>query len=76
MCVCVYIYIYIMYNNVDVIQIVSLLYMQFDVSSFIFHVTQLTSSYMYCMLTCTVRFHSKRVITVGRAVAVCLFLSN
>ena len=42
-----------MYDNVDVIQIVSLLYMQFDVSLFIFHVNQLTSSYMYCMLiTC------------------------
>ena len=41
-----------MYNNIDVIQIVSLLYMQFDVSSFIFHVAQLTSSYMYCILTC------------------------
>ena len=41
-----------MYNNIDVIQIVSLLYIQFDVSSFIFHFAQLTSSYMYCMLTC------------------------
>ena len=64
-----------MYSNVDFIQIVSLLYMQFDVSLFIFHVNQLTSSYMYCMLiTCRLNKISLKLCYHRWKGNVCMFI--